>query len=152
MKKIIALLFPLLVFSSIVMHGSPSYTYDEARPFVRWWWNGDKVEAEELVRELHLFHDQGIGGVEINPIEFPANRDPLGIKALKWLSDEWIDMLRTVFDEAEALGRQGVLHREGPGEIHGPFGFRAQGHICQEGCGRTDVRIPRPFHPVGKTG
>lgn len=106
MKKIIALLFPLLVFSSIVMHGSPSYTYDEARPFVRWWWNGDKVEAEELVRELHLLHDQGIGGVEINPIEFPANRDPLGIKALKWLSDEWIDMLRTVFDEAEALGMQ----------------------------------------------
>ena len=24
------------------------------RPFVRWWWNGDRVEAEELVRELHL--------------------------------------------------------------------------------------------------
>ena len=21
------------------------------RPFVRWWWNGDKVEAKELVRE-----------------------------------------------------------------------------------------------------
>lgn len=21
------------------------------RPFVRWWWNGDRVEAEELVRE-----------------------------------------------------------------------------------------------------
>ena len=24
------------------------------RPFVRWWWNGDKVEAEELVRVQQL--------------------------------------------------------------------------------------------------
>ena len=24
------------------------------RPFVRWWWNGDRVKAEELVRELHI--------------------------------------------------------------------------------------------------
>jgi hypothetical protein len=43
----------------------------EYRPFVRWWWNGDKVEAEELVRELHLLKEAGIGGVEINPIAFP---------------------------------------------------------------------------------
>lgn len=27
------------------------------RPFVRWWWNGDRVEAEELVRELHILKD-----------------------------------------------------------------------------------------------
>ena len=26
----------------------------EYHPFVRWWWNGDKVEADELVRELRL--------------------------------------------------------------------------------------------------
>ncbi len=42
------------------------------RPFVRWWWNGDRVEAEELVRELHLLKEAGIGGVEINPISFPG--------------------------------------------------------------------------------
>ena len=42
------------------------------RPFVRWWWNGNKVEAQELVRELHLLKDAGIGGVEINPVEFPT--------------------------------------------------------------------------------
>jgi len=33
-------------------------------PFVRWWWNGDKVDADELVRELHLLKEAGIGGVE----------------------------------------------------------------------------------------
>ena len=36
------------------------------RPFVRWWWNGDAVVGKELVRELHLLRDAGIGGVEIN--------------------------------------------------------------------------------------
>ena len=75
------------------------------RPFVRWWWNGDKVEAEELVRELHLLKDAGIGGVEINPISFPGKEEvSLGKKSLTWLSDEWIRMLQVVFDEAKKLG------------------------------------------------
>ena len=38
------------------------------RPFVRWWWNGDRVKADELVRELRLLHAAGVGGVEINSI------------------------------------------------------------------------------------
>ena len=75
------------------------------RPFVRWWWNGDKVEAEELVRELHLLKDAGIGGVEINPISFPGKEEvALGKKSLTWLSDEWINMLQVVFDEAKKIG------------------------------------------------
>ncbi len=36
------------------------------RPYVRWWWNGDKVEKDELARELRLLKNAGIGGVEIN--------------------------------------------------------------------------------------
>ena len=75
------------------------------RPFVRWWWNGDKVEAEELVRELHLLKEAGIGGVEINPISFPGKEEiSLSKKSLTWLSDEWIRMLQVVFDEAKKLG------------------------------------------------
>ena len=74
------------------------------RPFVRWWWNGDKVEADELRRELHVLKEAGIGGVEINPIKFPRNdTDDLGKKSLLWLSDEWIDMLQVAFDEAKSL-------------------------------------------------
>ena len=56
------------------------------RPFVRWWWNGDKVNADELRRELYLLKDAGIGGVEINPVEFPRGADDLGAKPLSWLS------------------------------------------------------------------
>ena len=73
------------------------------RPFVRWWWNGDKVEAKELIRELHLLKASGIGGVEINPISFPSTGEDLGKKSLIWLSDEWIDMLQVTFEEAKKL-------------------------------------------------
>ena len=74
------------------------------RPFVRWWWNGDRVEAAELVRELHILKEAGIGGVEINPISFPSGADSLNTKPLTWLSDEWIAALKAVFDEAEKIG------------------------------------------------
>ena len=74
-------------------------------PFVRWWWNGDKVEIKELVRELRLLHEAKIGGVEINPIEFPSRieGDDLGKPSITWLSDKWITMLKSTFDEAKDL-------------------------------------------------
>ncbi|MDZ7633348.1 MAG: hypothetical protein U5L72_02460 [Bacteroidales bacterium] len=41
------------------------------RPFVRWWWNGNKVEAGGVVRELRLLKEAGIGGVEMDQIKPP---------------------------------------------------------------------------------
>jgi len=74
------------------------------RPFVRWWWNGDKVEKSELARELRLMKEAGIGGVEINPIKFPARTDDMGKPAIQWLSPEWVDLLNFTLKEAESLG------------------------------------------------
>ncbi len=74
------------------------------RPYVRWWWNGDRVKASELLRELHVMKEAGIGGVEISPIAFPSGADTLDCPALTWLSDEWIACLQTVFDETQRLG------------------------------------------------
>ena len=76
----------------------------EYRPFVRWWWNGNRIEDAELVRELQLLKDAGIGGVEINPIETPYGADTAGTNGLPLLSDEWIARLKTTFDEARRLG------------------------------------------------
>lgn len=76
------------------------------RPFVRWWWNGDKVDSAEIVRELQVLQKAGIGGVEINPIAFPQRCDSLGIRSLTWLSDEWIRALRVALVEAKRLGMQ----------------------------------------------
>jgi len=112
-RRLFSILFCLFALSdlSFAQHLTSAELYRQFqnpdssyRPFVRWWWNGDKVEADELVRELHLLKDAGIGGVEINPIEFPAPSDSLNKKALIWLSDEWIDALQVVFDEAGRLG------------------------------------------------
>ena len=57
----------------------------ESRPFVRWWWNGAKLTAEEIDRELGVMQDAGIGGVEINTIRFPGG-DDLGIPSLDYMS------------------------------------------------------------------
>ncbi|MDR3189497.1 MAG: glycoside hydrolase family 2 [Prevotellaceae bacterium] len=74
------------------------------RPFVRWWWNGNRVQPRELIRELQVLKEAGVGGVEINPVKFPGDTDDLGIAPLEWLSGEWIDMLKATFDEAKRLG------------------------------------------------
>lgn len=74
-----------------------------AKPFVRWWWNGDKLSAKEILRELSVMKEAGIGGVEINPIAFPGG-DDLGIPSMQWLSPEWIEMVKVALKGAEERG------------------------------------------------
>ena len=76
---------------------------DIYRPFVRWWWNGDKIEKDEIARELKLLKNAGISGVEINPIKFPAKTDDLGRRSVPWLSEEWINLLQFTLEEAKSL-------------------------------------------------
>jgi hypothetical protein len=71
-----------------------------AKPFVRWWWNGNLIEEKEIKRQLDLLEDAGIGGVEINPIRFPGE-DKLGIQELTWLSKEWLQMVKFAVEEAK---------------------------------------------------
>lgn len=82
------------------MFSDPENQY---RPWVRWWWNGDKIEKAELARELRVLKDAGIGGVEINPISFPLRTGDMGKTSLEWLSDEWIELLRFTLEEARSL-------------------------------------------------
>ncbi len=75
-----------------------------ARPFVRWWWNGDKVTANEILRELDVMKSAGIGGFELNPIRFPDDSDPLHVPVLTWLSPEWCAAVRTAAVGARERG------------------------------------------------
>jgi hypothetical protein len=75
-----------------------------ARPFVRWWWNGDKVVPREILRELDVMKAAGIGGFELNPIRFPDDRDPLNIPALTWLSPEWCAAAKQAAEGARERG------------------------------------------------
>ena len=67
----------------------------EARPFVRWWWNGDCIEVDELERELDVMSAAGIGGVEINPIEKPDGGDLFEFQCYEWLSPEWNERVKS---------------------------------------------------------
>ncbi len=72
----------------------------EARPFVRWWWIDNRVEETEIIRQLDLLKDAGMGGVEINPIGYST---PYGYggpykthaEQLIWRSPEWDRVLHT---------------------------------------------------------
>ena len=74
------------------------------RPMVRWWWNGDRVTSDEITRELDVLQKAGIGGVEINPIKFPSEADPINTKSLTWMSDEWIAVLETALKGTKERG------------------------------------------------
>ncbi len=74
------------------------------RPFVRWWWNGDRVTKEEVLRELDVMKEAGIGGVEINPIKWNENADDIGIKELTWGSPEWLDVVDAAVKGAKEKG------------------------------------------------
>jgi len=76
----------------------------EARPFVRWWWNGNRLQKEEIIRQLDVLQKAGIGGVEINPIAMPEEADDLGIEPLTWISKEWNEMLKLAALEAQKRG------------------------------------------------
>jgi len=75
-----------------------------AKPFVRWWWNGNRIVKEELLRELDMLKTLGIGGVEINSIRFPETSDAMQYKELTWLSEEWMDMLDFTLKAAKERG------------------------------------------------
>lgn len=78
----------------------------EARPFVRWWWNGNRITENEIKRQIEVLHSAGIGGVEINPIAFPEWSDSLGIRSLTWLSPEWNRLVALASEEA---GKRGMI-------------------------------------------
>lgn len=75
-----------------------------SKPFVRWWWNGLRVVKEELVRELDMLKQIGIGGVEINSIRFPDTADQLNYQEYEWLSPQWIDLLEFAVKAAKERG------------------------------------------------
>ena len=73
---------------------------DSSRMFVRWWWNGNRLDAKEIVRELDVMQAAGITGIEINPIAFPEHADTCGYDELVLFEEQWLDMLELALKEA----------------------------------------------------
>lgn len=82
------------------------------RPFVRWWWNGARVDQTEILRELDVMKDSGIGGVEINTIAMADGASPESLAAFParpWLSPEWNELVRVAAAGAHARGMSADL-------------------------------------------
>lgn len=77
----------------------------EARPFVRWWWGENSVVEEEILREIEVMQQAGIGGFEINPIALPV-KTKLSSPSLQWLSPEFNRLVKVA---VEATKEQGMI-------------------------------------------
>ena len=78
---------------------------DDARIMVRWWWFGPAVTKPELEREMNVMKQGGIGGFEVQP-NYPLDLDGdlPGLKNLKFMSPEFLDMLHFTAAKAKELG------------------------------------------------
>ena len=70
------------------------------RPWCYWWWMGSAVDKPNLTRELEAYHDAGVGGVHIIPIYGAKGYER---DFIKYLSPDWMDMLRHVGNETRRL-------------------------------------------------
>ena len=70
------------------------------KPF--WSWNG-KLEKEELLRQIHVMKDMGMGGY------FCHSRTGL---ATEYLGKEWFELINACADEGEKLGLETWLYDE----------------------------------------
>jgi hypothetical protein len=87
------------------LHNAFAQPPDDSRIMMRWWWFGPAVTKPELQRELEQMKAAGIGGFEIATLYAQALDDPsTGFLNLSYLSDEHIDDLRFVAEEARRLG------------------------------------------------
>ena len=85
---------------------NPSKTY---RPWVRWWWPGNDVRAEELKRELGVMDDAGFGGAEIQAftmglkMKMPAD---VADRVLSFGSPSYFEHVLAAVSEADKHGMQ----------------------------------------------
>jgi hypothetical protein len=118
------------------------------RPFVRWWWNGSRVDEAEITRELEIMRRAGIGGVEINTIGMPPvpaeqlSRFP----ARPWLSPAWLAALGEASRQARSRDMQVDLLVGSGWPFGGRFLARDE-QIQRVRLSKIEVEGPRWFEP-----
>ena len=75
----------------------------EAKPFVRWWWGENSITDKEILREIEVMEQAGIGGFEINPISLPVETK-LSTPSLQWLSPEFNRLVKVAVDATKKRG------------------------------------------------
>jgi hypothetical protein len=87
---------------------------EEYTPIPFWFWN-DRLTEQEIMRQIHDFHDKGVNGFVIHP--------RIGIpKDIEYLSDRFMELVRCAVIEANKLNMKVVLYDEAmypSGSAHG---------------------------------
>jgi hypothetical protein len=104
MARIFAsLMLCLVLFSNVASSAEPGWPEitQSALPWTRWWWHGSAVDKENLTRCLELYHEAGLGGVEVTCIYgVKKTRD----RQLRYLSKPWLEAVEHAISEAQRLG------------------------------------------------
>jgi hypothetical protein len=112
----------------------------ESKPWTRWWWPGNAVDKDNLVRELKEMADAGIGGVEITPIYGVQGEED---RFIEFLSPQFSDILKFTIEEANKLG-MGV-------DLPPGSGWRCGGPFVPEEKGLWSLQLHRFETAEGKT-
>jgi len=72
-----------------------------ARPWTRWWWPGSGVDEAGLTRQLEMFAQAGLGGVEITPIYGARGYEE---RYIPFLSPRWMEVLAHTGREGKRIG------------------------------------------------
>jgi hypothetical protein len=70
------------------------------KPYVRWWWFSERMDAGDILNQVRWISEQAFGGVEIAWVYPLPGRE----KGPAWLSAEWAALVRTAKDACERLG------------------------------------------------
>ncbi len=75
----------------------------QCRPWVRWWWMGSAVNADDLDRELTRYQEGGLGGVEVTPIYGVDGQEK---NEVTYLTPAWMALLNHAIETGKRLGLQ----------------------------------------------
>jgi alpha-L-rhamnosidase len=73
----------------------------QTKPWVWWWWPGSAVDPTNIARQLQLFQQAGLGGVQVTPIYGAKGWES---HYLPYLSPEWMQMMNGTAEETRRLG------------------------------------------------
>ena len=93
-------------------------------PYIRWWWPGNAVEADELRAELQSIYDAGYGGVELQTltIGLPVNHLAEHEQRIYGVGTAaYFNNVKTVFSLAQDLGMTVDLTMGSGWSSGGPF-------------------------------
>jgi hypothetical protein len=72
----------------------------QTRPWVWWWWPGSAVDTTNIARQLRLFQEAGLGGVQITPIYGAKDWES---RYLPYLGRQWMQMMNYTAGETHRL-------------------------------------------------